>query len=504
MGALCELIDANVRILGLLKKQFITHEESNSSYYKRQNPSVLRSLEAENSVLQEMLGALETTLKSQESALCKTLDDVKQVRTRVSTSCCFINRLPNEILTEILCKASRYDGSIYNKFDLNVNFAPHFSLRLSHVCRRWRAVAISSPSLWTEIKLCPGSYQILLQGEFWQSLSTYVRDAPMNISITDSEICTELVLARGYHWDDEMSYSDVVVKCYPDGAISHMQSYDLRTFKTINSITLDFHFEPDLVSLLNSEYQNLDCRCHTLRVAPTYRSRGVDILEVDLSVLLYHFDAEVVECIKTRILVPSEGSYGRGVTEIRFTEVKAVPLDQLLMAFPEITALCCTDCNLEWQRTDITVHAKLRRLELERSTGSMQCRWMNYLQCPALEELHASEWANEGAFINFIARSPRIRTLTLSGRDEKSLWGLAGRITRINHAVHDWRLYRQMKVPPPPPKWYPIPPDYSSESSLRLVFRRGSLALDLEPSQFDIVGGRNIVESPSGTSLPLS
>ncbi|KAK0479837.1 hypothetical protein EDD18DRAFT_844955 [Armillaria luteobubalina] len=63
-------------------------------------------------------------------------------------------RLPPELLTEIFIRRTLLYGSRRFPLDPRSPLDPRASpWTLSHVCRKWRAVAIATPELWTSIRL---------------------------------------------------------------------------------------------------------------------------------------------------------------------------------------------------------------------------------------------------------------------------------------------------------------------------------------------------------------
>ncbi|KAK0466605.1 hypothetical protein IW261DRAFT_1683506, partial [Armillaria novae-zelandiae] len=57
-------------------------------------------------------------------------------------------RLPNELLTDIFIRCS----SVCDELDSPLNPGA-FHWTLSHVCRKWREVAIGTPEMWSHIRL---------------------------------------------------------------------------------------------------------------------------------------------------------------------------------------------------------------------------------------------------------------------------------------------------------------------------------------------------------------
>lgn len=62
-----------------------------------------------------------------------------------------VNLLSDELLAEIFV-ASQPQNSLVRP-NLKLDFTSH-AVHLSSVCRRWRVVATSTPSLWSQIFLC--------------------------------------------------------------------------------------------------------------------------------------------------------------------------------------------------------------------------------------------------------------------------------------------------------------------------------------------------------------
>ena len=506
--ALCELIDTNICTLETLRRQFFTPKVENCYVWRKQPlDNRLHKLEEQDTALQALLEAVESTLQNHDLGIRTALSQVQQARSRVAESCCFISKLPNELLRDIILRASKHHDEMYNSARININYAPYGSFQLASVCRRWQAVAISIPSLWTDIRLMPGSHQSARREEFWQIVRTYTQNAPVNISIADNEIYADLIEERRDLWKDN-SPEELADYGYVCNAIEQMRLYKLESLSAINSIEITLEYEPDIRRILDPEYQNLDCRCHTLRL-----TRTGDYFVAHLSDLLYHFDAEVVKCEYARELVPGEPVTGRSLTEIHLHQIERIPLDDLLANFTEILVLRCTQSILQWEATETLVHPNLEVLELEYTQSSMKCRWLDYLHCPTLTGLAAAGWANDKAFTDFIDRSPHLRSINLEQSDEQNLLRLMSHLPRVQHLnlspdaiglLHNWMSSGLSNAPLPLLKTVKIRNFDGEKHALLPLIRERSLApysssketsSQLASISLEVINGRNIVES---------
>ncbi|KAI0032083.1 hypothetical protein K488DRAFT_70893 [Vararia minispora EC-137] len=96
------------------------------------------------------LRAHEEQVSSMLSEIVKKRRALEDERAQLEESKVAINRLPNELLVQIYHHI--LDASPPIDSDIRVDSIP---LRLSHVCRRWRDVAIGTPRLWQRIILHP-------------------------------------------------------------------------------------------------------------------------------------------------------------------------------------------------------------------------------------------------------------------------------------------------------------------------------------------------------------
>ncbi|KAJ7138870.1 hypothetical protein C8R46DRAFT_1136422 [Mycena filopes] len=110
--------------------------------------------------------------------------------------------LPNEVVSEIFLQTLPEFPSLGGRAS---------PLYLGHICQRWRDIALSTPSLWSTMKIVllppgfrePQRYLNLL--EMWLARS---RDCPLSISLTDSDYhrgtpspALEVILAQRARWD---------------------------------------------------------------------------------------------------------------------------------------------------------------------------------------------------------------------------------------------------------------------------------------------------------------
>ncbi|TRM57724.1 hypothetical protein BD626DRAFT_513849, partial [Schizophyllum amplum] len=64
-----------------------------------------------------------------------------------------INRLPDEVLEIIFHLAQPYNAGFVPSWPISTTWS-HRSIAATHVCRRWRDIALESPSLWSVVDLC--------------------------------------------------------------------------------------------------------------------------------------------------------------------------------------------------------------------------------------------------------------------------------------------------------------------------------------------------------------
>lgn len=503
--ALCDLIDTNMAILEALKAQFAAPQTN-----EQDKDQKLYKLEGQNAAFQESLAVLGDFLQGQSSGLRTRLTEIHQTRLQISTPLCFINKLPSEVLHDILLEASQYYGQIMNANSVNINYAPYFALQLTHVCRYWRILAINSPAIWETIVLSPGAVHCARKKGFWETISIYTQNTPVQIIISDSEIPRKLMEHNPALWSvyspEELIYESSVRESFYD-----LKSYDLHGLKHVKSIVINVCSEPNLERLLDTHYDNLACCCDELKVLGS--GDGISQFVLNLSTLLHHFDAKVVKCEDTEIVVSSERFVqGRALKEIHLSNINDIPLDLILEEFQEITVLCCTQSILEWNTEQMLAHSRLQKLKLE-DRLSTDCRWLDYLHSPALNDLDTPNWASDEAFIGLLARLPKLRRINLGKSDDRRLLQLMEHLPRITNLVvssdaltllYDWTSYGLSKVPFPMLESLEIVAFDGKTRTLLPTIQARCFPPVLSPKEFSahistisvqVIGGRDDIES---------
>lgn len=216
-------------------------------------------------------------------------------------------------------------------------------------------------------------------------------------------------------------------------AIGNMRFYDLSRLQNIELIELLIEREENLSRILTPRYKNLDCRCHRLRLGVRY---GSEDFVTNLGDLLYHFDAEIVECHGAGTLVPDHFIEGRTLSEIRLSNMEEIPLYKLLQTFTQIEILACEDSCVCWNSRQPVVHSKLKALTFDCEWDAKDLGWLKYLCCSVLEKLDAPWPATHKSFTTFLAHVPSIRRLNLAQyMNEENISGLVRYPSRVESLV---------------------------------------------------------------------
>ncbi|KAJ6589355.1 hypothetical protein B0H19DRAFT_1303485 [Mycena capillaripes] len=218
--------------------------------------SMLSTLEADRTRVAE----LEAQIMVLERSISALRNEKSQVQERLDSYKYPLLTLPNEIISEIF-----------------IHFLPvyprcppltgtHSPTNLTHICRYWREIALTTPMLWRAISLsddeAPMARQ-LQRSQIWLDRS---RDCPLSIIVHHSIGCVELEIlavivphrARWEHAVLEMSSSDLPTICGPMPLLQHLNlsldypNYNVVVFDDIprlNTVVLSQYATSHLIAL---------------------------------------------------------------------------------------------------------------------------------------------------------------------------------------------------------------------------------------------------------------
>lgn len=126
---------------------------------------------------EEQLAVLESIQSELHAAMQHTamLQTLKEIVDNEMNEICGvihpIRRMPAELLTQIF------------EYTVRANWSSNVwqSIQLSHVCQYWRAVALNSPSLWSEIKINFRDDSLSFITKYWSWVVERVKAAPVNV-----------------------------------------------------------------------------------------------------------------------------------------------------------------------------------------------------------------------------------------------------------------------------------------------------------------------------------
>lgn len=239
--AIQELILQNQFALDCLKAQFEHWEAANAA----------------DPLLAGDLTSLEQLLSRHETDLEEGLKNMQERFKRSLARRCHSDRLPVELLRKIIIEACD-DGFKYSDNGEMIGGTVCSPFRLSHVSRRWRIIARSIVSLWTNVFLSSATCKKPMALHLFETLAEYIPEYSLDVTIEQ---------VGGTH--------DI------------LPILNLKDAKAIKSLTFIMapHSSRTLSSLLVPEATNLACNCKTLR----FRSPGHESRDIDLDAMFLHF-----------------------------------------------------------------------------------------------------------------------------------------------------------------------------------------------------------------------
>lgn len=179
----------------------------------------------------------------------------------------FDQLLPVEIVSRIFLTPFDEDGD-----DVEVNASPqHHPITISHVSRRWRDIALSTPMLWTEIDLVHDVDGFPLSRLFVErsaecSLTIYMQfDSPAGMEVEDAKVggAFEVIVPHMRRWRN-LFFGTVYLNSFRHLS-EHEQSFSAPQLECLHLscestsappiITIAPHFAPELSELSLSAVQ---------------------------------------------------------------------------------------------------------------------------------------------------------------------------------------------------------------------------------------------------------
>ncbi|KAJ6532842.1 hypothetical protein DFH09DRAFT_932870, partial [Mycena vulgaris] len=126
------------------------------------------------SVARARIEDLDAQISDLENSLRKLKTERQSFQTQLGAFVYPVLTLPNEITSEIFFQRGEAFGTQIS--------APTSPLFLGYICRKWREIALTTPSLWTEVALSVGA--VAAQEHQLRLLETWLngsRDCPISI-----------------------------------------------------------------------------------------------------------------------------------------------------------------------------------------------------------------------------------------------------------------------------------------------------------------------------------
>lgn len=292
------------------------------------------------------------------------------------------------------------------------------SMTISHVCRRWRQVALNMPRLWSEIGFSCTAPVDRIQS-YLDRIIPRVKARPINV------------------WIDHIDYDD--------------EALDLHVFRL------------DRISVINSlmlELYGEDSMAHHL-MNPTHAFRGCLIEGLYLSFPIEDDYYERWDCMELLDYFPSVFSlslyqagsanlnYTRSSTQLRTLLIQDMeaPFLPILWSFPHLEELefkllsFSTDGETDDHPPTVMTH--LKELDMVETTYSVEMldSWLRQVSCPVLSSLHIErtmvhawipfisshrsilylEECELGIINELIKVAPQLQTLVIDPQDEATI-----------------------------------------------------------------------------------
>ncbi|KAL0575301.1 hypothetical protein V5O48_006678 [Marasmius crinis-equi] len=147
-------------------------------------------------------------------------------------SSCIMDRIPREILSMIFEFASDI-GRSNETFLLKsaedskpIIYSPHLQVRISHVCRSWRSVALGSPNLWNTLHFDKKS-DIERGRTFCRRLSPITPMDILIVTVSNEEYAESIESGRCLLWEEELDeIFSVLAPLTPRWRTFHLQVRD--------------------------------------------------------------------------------------------------------------------------------------------------------------------------------------------------------------------------------------------------------------------------------------
>lgn len=266
-----------------IKSAKATHEELLVKYQQQ-----LRQLEDTKSQLHEAERAVNTITNQRLT--------IQAERDRIRGMLHPIRRCPSDILQYIFEFA--YDS-------IGLHGRLRFSFELSHICQRWRAIALDTPRIWSYIDISKGD-DLGSTLPFWDCIIPRVKSVPATVVINDlnEEGCIRLrecnlqsipKIAELALTIYEMKHLDLVVTSLLSLSKSELHYINVEVREGMESYdAANYHAIWDMVTLLDAFPQVLKIRLNAPCILRITHSSKFERLE---SITLMDFDSFDIDVI---------------------------------------------------------------------------------------------------------------------------------------------------------------------------------------------------------------
>ncbi|KIM21882.1 hypothetical protein M408DRAFT_29196 [Serendipita vermifera MAFF 305830] len=315
-----------------------------------------------------------------------------------------IRRAPDDVLRLI------FEHSVQNEIDRAKGKQQWVAVWLSHVCSRWRSVAVSTPRIWSHM-----SFTIRSSGSFSnEPLKTFLhRAASVPISLilkfqfTNHDVAS---LLHAYElfvpsFLQSSRFSLLEIKIDTGSSYSYLDRFPPFPFAEIDSLTLS---------------------------ATTYQQEGVGMAHL-ISKFKHVRELFIRSTSFGPLNVPIEDSIASSLEDLEVTCVREFPLLEFLTQLPNLRYFVASDCTVIEPTTDAFNNSVLPSLEILDFHGT-SFPWAN-VQCPRLtglvldmKEVQESE-AND--LWQFLERTQTISGVTFVGGSSAQLSQLVRKTPQI-------------------------------------------------------------------------
>ncbi|KIM21883.1 hypothetical protein M408DRAFT_29197 [Serendipita vermifera MAFF 305830] len=395
---------ASLRALALEKQERLANVAASTRLLQIAASEVRHRYQEQSKILEELQSELKMSDEATGSLEKATLLLEKDLAA-ISGLLHPIRRTPDDVLRLI------FEDVVQSEVQVAEDKRQWVAVWLSHVCRRWRSIAVSTPRIWSHM-----SFAIKPSGFFNSgALSTFLaraKSVPISVKLkfSVSNYVSAASLQRVYELFDPnilqpSRISMLEIKIDPASSYSFLDRFPQFPVEEIDTLTL---------SVPAYGQESMGMACLVSRFKRVRKLLIKDSTFGSLSVPLKHSTAPNLE-------------------ELVAIRVKRLPLLELLTQLPNLRYFMAKSCTITEPTTDAFNDSVLPSLEILNIHGT-SFPWAN-VQCPRLTKFIISmanvlETETE-EMSEFLERSKTIRDLTFEKGNHIQLSQLVRRAPQI-------------------------------------------------------------------------